>query len=110
MSTPELLSHYVDGQWVGGDPSFESLNPSDTRDVVARVPSDKGSVMNAAVAAAKAAYPAWAGASPEVRSDVLDRVGTTILARKGELGRLLSREAGKTRAQGIREDTRAGRI
>jgi acyl-CoA reductase-like NAD-dependent aldehyde dehydrogenase len=110
VSTPELLSHYVDGQWVGGDASFESLNPSDTRDIVARVPSDKGSVMNAAVAAAKAAYPGWAGASPEVRSDVLDKVGTTILARKEELGRLLSREEGKTLAEGIGEVTRAGRI
>ncbi len=82
MSNSELLSHYVDGEWVSGEPAFESLNPSDTRDVVARVPSDTGKVMNSAVAAAKAAYAGWAGASPEVRSDVLDKVGTTILARK----------------------------
>ena len=52
--------------------------------------------VNAAVAAAKAAFPAWANASPEVRSDLLDKVGSTIMARADDLGRLLSREEGKT--------------
>ncbi len=66
--------------------------------------------MNDAVQAAKAALPAWSSASPEVRSDVLDKVGTTLLARKDELGRLLSREEGKTLAEGIGEVARAGRI
>jgi hypothetical protein len=70
---------------------------------VARAPSDDGAAMNDAVQAAKAALPAWSGASPEVRSDVLDKVGSTLLARKDELGRLLSREEGKTLAEGIGE-------
>jgi len=110
MTETATLSHYIDGQWASGQGTLESLNPSDTRDVVARAPNDDGSAINAAVAAAKAAYPAWAHASPEVRSDILDRVGTTILARKEQLGRLLSREEGKTLAEGIGEVTRAGRI
>jgi aldehyde dehydrogenase (NAD+) len=104
------LSHYINGEWVRGKSALESLNPSDTRDLVARAPSDDGAAMNDAVQAAKAALPAWSGASPEVRSDVLDKVGTTLLARKEELGRLLSREEGKTLAEGIGEVARAGRI
>jgi acyl-CoA reductase-like NAD-dependent aldehyde dehydrogenase len=108
-STTEL-SHYINGEWVRGKSVLDSLNPSDTRDVVARAPSDDGAAMNDAVQAAKAALPAWASASPEVRSDVLDKVGSTLLARKDELGRLLSREEGKTLAEGIGEVARAGRI
>jgi aldehyde dehydrogenase (NAD+) len=44
------------------------------------------------------------------RSDILDRIGTEILARKEELGKLLTREEGKTLADGIGEATRAGAI
>jgi aldehyde dehydrogenase (NAD+) len=104
------LSHYINGEWVRGRATLDSLNPSDTRDVVARAPNDDGAAMNEAVRAAAAALPAWAGASPEVRSDVLDKVGSTLLARKEELGRLLSREEGKTLPEGIGEVARAGRI
>ncbi|HEV7714862.1 MAG TPA: aldehyde dehydrogenase family protein [Steroidobacteraceae bacterium] len=110
MSETATLSHYIDGQWVSGKNVFDSLNPSDTRDVVAYAPLDEGSAIGAAVSAAKAAFPSWAAASPEVRSDVLDRVGSTLLARKEELGRLLSREEGKTLPEGIGEVARAGRI
>ncbi|HEY0053262.1 MAG TPA: aldehyde dehydrogenase family protein, partial [Caulobacteraceae bacterium] len=66
--------------------------------------------VDAAVSAAKAAFPAWSEASPEVRSDVLDRAGSLILERREEIGRLLSREEGKTLAEGIGETARAGRI
>src|SRR5262245_18759647 len=105
MSTE--ISHYINGEWVRGNSALDSLNPSDTRDVVARAPSDDGAAMKDAVAAAKAALPAWAGASPEVRSDILDKVGSILLARKDELGRLLSREEGKTLPEGIGEVARA---
>jgi len=81
-ATTTDLSHYINGEWVRGKAALDSLNPSDTRDIVARSPSDDGAAMNDAVQAAKAALPAWAAASPEVRSDVLDKVGSTLLARK----------------------------
>lgn len=106
----ETLKHFIGGEWVGGEAGIESLNPSDTRDVVARAPDDDGTATRAAIAAAAEAYPAWSQASPEVRSDVLDRAGSLILARREELGRLLSREEGKTVPEGIGEVARAGRI
>ncbi|HEY5810830.1 MAG TPA: aldehyde dehydrogenase family protein [Povalibacter sp.] len=110
MTTTKTLSHYIDGRWEAAAPSFDSLNPSDTRDVVARVPSDDGSGIAAAVKAAKAAFPAWSAASSEVRSDVLDRAGNTILARMDELARLMSREEGKTVPESRAEVNRTGRI
>jgi acyl-CoA reductase-like NAD-dependent aldehyde dehydrogenase len=48
--------------------------------------------------------------NPQARADALDKIGTEILARKEELGKLLSREEGKTLPEGIGEATRAGQI
>ncbi|MBN8527675.1 MAG: aldehyde dehydrogenase family protein [Caulobacterales bacterium] len=104
------LDHLIDGRRVGGDRPGEIRNPSDTNEVVARTPDGGAAEVDAAVAAAKAAFPAWSEASPEVRSDVLDRAGTLIMERREALGRLLSREEGKTLAEGIGETVRAGRI
>jgi aldehyde dehydrogenase (NAD+) len=63
-----------------------------------------------AIAAARAAFPAWSRSTPQERHDILLRASQEILARREELGRLLSREEGKTLAEGIGEATRAGQI
>src|SRR5262245_10555965 len=110
MSDTKQLSHYIDGQWVSGASASESLNPSNTSDIVAKVPGGDKTTVNAAVSAARAAFPAWASASPEVRSDLLDKVGSTIMERAADLGRLLSREEGKTFPEGKGEVMRAARI
>ncbi len=108
--TTKTLQHYIDGAWRDGAPVLDSLNPSDTRDIVATAPGDDGTLVREAVGAAEAAFPAWSQASPEVRSDILDRVGAALLARKDEFGALLSREEGKTLPEGVGEVARAGRI
>ena len=54
--------------------------------------------------------PAWSTGGIQARADALDKIGNEILARKEELGTLLSREEGKTRAEGIGEAARAGNI
>src|SRR5688572_62002 len=106
----KTLKHYIDGAWREGGGALESINPSDTRDIVARAPNDDGALVKEAIGAAEAAFAGWSGASPEVRSDVLDRVGAALLARKDEFGRLLSREEGKTLPEGTGEVMRAARI
>lgn len=110
MATTLELSHWIGGKKQDAQRPAESLNPSDTRDVVARVPDGTVDDVNAAVAAARAAFPAWSEASPEVRSDVLDRAGSLLMQRAQEVGTLLSREEGKTLAEGIGETMRAARI
>ena len=104
------LSHLIDGERLDVARPGESQNPSDTREIVARTPDGGQAEVDAAVAAAKAAFPAWSEASPEVRSDILDRAGTLVMERREQLGRLLSREEGKTLPEGIGETVRAGRI
>ena len=90
----DTLSHLINGEKVGGDASGESLNPSNLDDVVARYPKGGAADVDRAVEAARAAFPAWSEASPEVRSDVLDKAGSLIMSRAKELGSLLSREEG----------------
>lgn len=110
MTEPLDISHWIDGQRVAADRPSESLNPSDTREIVARTPDGGVAEVDAAVSAARTAFPAWSEASPEVRSDILDRAGTLVMERRETLGRLLSREEGKTLAEGVGETVRAGRI
>ena len=104
------LSHWIGGERVAGDRPGESLNPSDTRDVVARTPKGGAAEVDQAVAAATDAFDGWANASPEVRFDVLDKAGSLIMERKDQIGRLLSREEGKTVPEGVGETVRAARI
>jgi len=108
--TNRTLSHYIGGEFTGAGDALESLNPSDTNEVVARFPDGGAGEVEAAVAAARAAQPAWTEASPEVRSDLLEKVATALFARAGELGELLAREEGKTIAEGTGETLRAARI
>jgi len=107
MST---LGHFIGGEWIGADGALESRNPSNTDEIVARFPNGGAADVDRAVAAARGAFPAWANASPEARADVLDKVAALIFARANELGELLAREEGKTRAEGIGETLRAARI
>ena len=104
------LSHWIGGEKVGGALAGESLNPSDTREVVARTPKGGAAEVDQAVQAARAAFPGWADASPEVRFDVLDRAGSLLMERAPLIGRLLSREEGKTLPEGMGETMRAARI
>jgi aldehyde dehydrogenase (NAD+) len=53
----ETLTHFIGGERVSADAPQESLNPSDTTEVVARVPSGGQAEVDAAVSAARTAFP-----------------------------------------------------
>jgi aldehyde dehydrogenase (NAD+) len=108
--TAQKLTHFIGGKEVSAPTPLESLNPSNTGEVIATFPEGTAEDVNAAVEAARKAQPAWAAASPEVRSDVLDKAGSLILERKDAIGKLLAREEGKTLPEAIGETARAGRI
>ncbi|WP_312125098.1 aldehyde dehydrogenase family protein [Brevundimonas sp.] len=104
------LTHWINGEKVAGDLSSESLNPSDISDVVAVAPDGGVAEVDAAVDAATKAFDGWSDASPEVRSDILDRASNLMMERREALGTLLAREEGKTLPEGIGETMRAARI
>jgi acyl-CoA reductase-like NAD-dependent aldehyde dehydrogenase len=66
--------------------------------------------MKDAIAAAKAAFPAWSRSGILERHAILKKTSDEILARKDELGALLSREEGKTLPEGTGEVIRAAQI
>ena len=105
-----MKRNYIAGEWVEGGSAADNINPSDTRDVIGQYARADAAQAQAAVAAAQAAQPLWAAATPQRRFEVLDAVGQEILARKDELGDLLAREEGKTLAEAVGEVVRAGQI
>ena len=106
----QLFKNLINGEWVAGATVSVNRNPSDTSDVVGEYAQADGEQTRTAIAAAKKAFGAWAFGSIQERANILDRAGTEIMARKDELGALLSREEGKTLPEGIGEAMRAGQI
>jgi acyl-CoA reductase-like NAD-dependent aldehyde dehydrogenase len=104
------LKNFIGGEWVDGTGVTKNINPSNTNDVVGEYAKADKAQTEKAIAAAKAAFPAWSRSTPQERYDVLNKIATEILARKEELGRLLAREEGKTLPEGIGEAGRAGQI
>jgi len=100
----------IGGQWLAGASYSPNLNPSDLSDVIGEYTQASAEQLDAAVQAARAAFPAWSVSNIQARADALDKIATEILARREELGTLLAREEGKTKAEGIGEATRAGNI
>jgi len=108
MST--TYPNLIDGQSIDSADRTPDINPSNVKDVVGEFAKASSADLERAIAAAKTALKKWSQSNPQERFDVLDRAGTEILARKEELGRLLSREQGKPLADGIGEAARAGYI
>lgn len=102
--------NFVGGQWLETADSTPNVNPSDISDILGHAAKAGVDQLDQAIDAAHQAAPGWAASTPQQRFDVLDFVGTELLARKAELGRLLSREEGKTLPEGIGEVARAGQI
>ena len=106
----EIQGNLVGGEWLLDGDCRPNVNPSDTRDVIGRFACAGRAAVDQAVQAARSAFPAWASAGPQVRHDLLDAVGTELLARKEEIGRLLAREEGKTLPEAMGETIRAGQV
>lgn len=69
----------VNGEWVDGPDVNPDINPSNPGDVVGEYARADAAQAQAAVAAARAAFPGWARGNVQQRADLLDRVGTEIL-------------------------------
>ena len=102
--------NFINGEWVEGNGVTVDINPSDISDVVGEYGQADVTQTQDAIAAANAALPAWSIATPQQRADALEMIGVELLARKDEIGRMLSREEGKPLANGIAETMRAAQI
>jgi len=102
--------NWINGEWMAGSTTVPDINPSNTADVVGEYVHADRAQAELAIASARRAFSKWSTSGVQLRADILDAIGSEILVRREELGTLLSREEGKTRAEGIAEAGRAGNI
>jgi malonate-semialdehyde dehydrogenase (acetylating)/methylmalonate-semialdehyde dehydrogenase len=101
MSTTEtethLLGNYIGGRWVpsSGGEQLDVTNPA-TGQLLARVPLSGAADVDAAVAAARTAFPAWRSRSTIDRARWLFGFRQVLEAHQDEVARSITREMGKT--------------
>ena len=86
---------YIDGSWVepNGEGAIEVVNPA-TEKVIGSVPIGSESDANAAVEAARAAFPSWSESTIEERADYLNRLSSALKERGEEMAELITSEVG----------------
>lgn len=90
-----MTTHYIAGQWQAGEgATLESLDPVSQAVVWSGRAASAGQV-DTAVAAARAAFPAWARRPLEERIAMLETFAATLKARSDELARAIGEETGK---------------
>ncbi len=100
----------INGNWKETGSGIPNINPSDTSDVIDVYSQAGVDEANEAINAASDAFYDWSHSTPQQRHDILSCVSQEIMARKEEIGELLSREEGKILAEGIGETIRAAQI
>jgi acyl-CoA reductase-like NAD-dependent aldehyde dehydrogenase len=103
-------AHWIDGKRVPSNRTFEDYSPID-RSHLANVSAGGAEEANAAVAAARKAFPAWAALGPEGRLPILKRFAEGIIARKDEIAAVETADNGSLLAvQKLRMDRSAHNI
>ncbi len=104
------LRSYVGGSWEGGATVLDDLNPAHPSEVVAQVQAADARLAADAVAAARAAFPAWRDLPAPARGEILRRAADLLEQRVDDVSRDLAREEGKTLAEAAGETQRAAAI
>ncbi len=104
------FDNYINGEWITGTEYKQNTSPSDVSVVIGEYAQATAGQVQDATQAARKAFPGWAVSSIQKRADALDKIGSEILGRSGELGRLLAQEEGKVLVEAVGEVTRAGNI
>jgi acyl-CoA reductase-like NAD-dependent aldehyde dehydrogenase len=108
-SAATLCRNYINGKWVESRSTkiVERRNPANTDEVVARIPLSTREEMKEAIAAAKAAFPAWRETPAPNRGKILFNATRLMQEQKENLARLLTREEGKALKDSLGEVQRA---
>lgn len=100
----------IAGEWLDGAGTIANISPSDVTDTIGHHAQATPAQLDDAIAAAHVAQKAWWAAGIQKRHDVLMAIGTEMMARAAEIGRIISREEGKPLAEGKGEVYRAGQF
>jgi 5-carboxymethyl-2-hydroxymuconic-semialdehyde dehydrogenase len=92
------INHLINGKSAPSSSYFETVNPA-TQAVLAEVASGGEAEVNAAVAAAKAAFPKWAGMPAPQRAKLIRKLGDLIAAHVPEIAQTETNDCGQVIAQ-----------
>ncbi len=92
------INHLINGQSVAGRDYFETINPA-TQEVLAEVAAGGEEEVNAAVAAAKAAFPKWANTPATERAKIMRKLGDLITKHVPDISETETRDCGQTISQ-----------
>jgi aldehyde dehydrogenase (NAD+) len=85
----------INGEWRDAERTFESENPSDTREVVGVFPQSSASDVDEAVHAARTAQTAWRRLSRIQRGEYIDQLAQLMKRDLDEMTALCARDVGK---------------
>lgn len=94
----QQINHLIGGKSVTGKDYFETVNPA-TQEVLAEVAAGGEAEVNAAVAAAKEAFPKWAGMPAPERAKLIRKLGDLIAAHVPEIAQTETNDCGQVIAQ-----------
>jgi len=105
----ERFKNFVDGRWVDArsGKTFENRNPADRDDLIGYFPLSGAQDADAAVKAAKKAFPQWSRVPAPKRAEILYRAGELLRLHKEEIAKGMTREMGKI-LQETRGDVQEG--
>lgn len=92
------IDHLIAGKAVAGSDYFTTVNPA-TQEVLAEVAAGGEAEVNAAVAAAKEAFPKWAGLPATERAKLVRKLGELIARNVPELAQAETNDTGQVIAQ-----------
>ncbi len=92
------INHLINGKYVQSSSYFETVNPA-TQAVLAEVAAGGEAEVNAAVAAAKAAFPKWAGMPAPQRAKLVRKLGDLIAAHVPEIAQTETNDCGQVITQ-----------
>jgi alpha-ketoglutaric semialdehyde dehydrogenase len=101
--------NFIGGEWrpAQGGATFDSHNPADTRDLVARFAQSDAADVAAAVRAAEEALPGWRATPAPKRGEIMYAFAHLMAQHKERLSLAMTREMGKVLAE-ARGDVQEG--
>lgn len=98
---PDVFQNFVNGSWVDAKQgaTFEKVNPARTREKIGLFPESGPADVDAAVRAARKAFPGWSRTPAPQRGEILRRIGDLLTERKQALAFEETREMGKPFAE-----------
>src|SRR5580704_6634279 len=98
---PTVFKNLINGEWVESSSglAFEDRNPANTRELVGMFPRSTAEDVDAAVRAAAEAFQSWRLVPAPKRAEIMYRAAETLVKRKDDLARDMTREMGKVLAE-----------